>query len=66
MSEPKFDVVGKCAACGGPIVRQVSSEYHGDPMHLIMGPGSKNQMTTLVHLWCDDCGIAYHKEPTHD
>jgi len=55
---------GVCAVCGGEVIEKISSKYYGDPMHMIIGPGSASQMTTVHHGWhCTSCGIKYEFLP---
>lgn len=55
---------GICAVCGGKVVDKVTREYRGDPMRMIIGPGSRNQMSTVHHGWyCIACGIRYEFLP---
>lgn len=63
-AEAAFKHTGKpCAVCGTEIVREVRQEYRGDPMNLIIGPGSQNQMSTVIEMYCEPCGILYHHLP---
>jgi len=62
--EPKDDRVGTCVVCEGKVVAKVTREYRGDPMHMIIGPGSRNQMTTIHHgFHCVTCGLKYEFPP---
>jgi hypothetical protein len=49
--------------CNGIITEERSNRYLGDPMHFILGPGSQNQLTLVVELYCPRCGISYHHLP---
>lgn len=53
----------RCSVCGGEIVVDEWSEYLGDPMLMIIGPGSRNQFTTRRAIYCKDCGVSYHRLP---
>lgn len=56
---------GVCRVCGGEVVAKVTEEYHGDPMHRIIGPGARHQMRTVHHGWhCAGCGLKYEFVPT--
>ena len=58
--KPADPRVGTCVLCGGETVAKVTREYLGDPMHMIIGPGSANQMSTVHHgFHCVDCGHRY-------
>ncbi len=60
----KVDTNVPCQAnCKGTIVKETSREYLGDPMHAIIGPGGRDQLTTIVQLYCPRCGIMYHHLP---
>lgn len=51
---------GVCRVCDGKVVAKVTTKYLGDPMHMIIGPGSRNQMVTRNEGWhCSSCGIRY-------
>lgn len=65
--EPRDNRTGTCMICQGKIVARVTREYHGDPMHMIIGPGSRNQMTTVHHgFHCTRCGLKYEFPPPKD
>lgn len=49
--------------CGGVVVEHTSSRYAGDPMHAIMGPGSRNQYTVFTEYYCEKCGLTYKFPP---
>ncbi len=49
--------------CPGRIVEETERKYLGDPMHRIIGPGGRNQLTVVTVLYCPYCGIQYHKLP---
>ena len=55
----------KCTGreCEGEIIREVSFQYLGDPMQMIIGPGSRSQRTQITELYCQECGITYHHLP---
>ena len=61
----KHDTQVPCAipSCKGTIIEHRHKEYLGDPMDLIIGPGSRNQMTLVVNRYCSRCGISYHHLP---
>ena len=51
---------GVCVVCSGKAVAKITNRYLGDPMHMIIGPGSRNQMTRTHHGWhCVSCGLKY-------
>ena len=52
-----------CVACRGTVVQQTTMEYLGDPMHMIIGPGSRNQMTRVTNIHCMKCGLKYEFLP---
>ncbi len=58
---------GCCAVCGKTLVIETKtwSEYRGDPMLMIIGPGSRNQMTqaSSTAIYCKYCGLLYHVDP---
>lgn len=61
---PKDDRHGECVVCSGKVIARITHEYLGDPMHMIIGPGSRNQMTTIHHgFHCTTCGIKYEFPP---
>ena len=63
-SPPKEERTGTCVFCGGLVVGRISRKYYGDPMRRIIGPGSRNQMTTVHHGWhCQECGLKYEFPP---
>lgn len=51
-----------CSACSGKIVAYTELVYLGDPMSLIAGPGSRNQMTRKTTTYCASCGLLYRLE----
>jgi uncharacterized protein YbaR (Trm112 family) len=53
----------KCVVCKTPLTLCKSWEYRGDPMHMIIGPGGKNQMTATQAIYCPKCGLSYRQEP---
>lgn len=53
----------ECVGCSGDVVRVRTTAYRGDPMLQIIGPGSKNQMTTSISYHCSQCGIMYAFPP---
>lgn len=56
---------GVCVVCSGEVVAKVTREYRGDPMHQIIGPGGRNQMSSVHHGWhCVSCGLRYEFIPT--
>jgi hypothetical protein len=59
--------VGECS-CGGEIIRvtKTTHEYHGDPMHMIIGPGYRNQLTQVVKIetYCTSCKLFYSNSGT--
>lgn len=63
---PKVEPTGtQCRICGGDVVRWSNRVYVGDPMRRIIGPGSRNQMSTITKIYCDDCGIMYNHVVPH-
>lgn len=65
----KHDTKVPCQTqCKGTIMEERSRRYLGDPMHAIIGPGYKNQLTLVVEYYCSRCGIMYHHlpEPARD
>jgi|WetSurMetagenome_2_1015567.scaffolds.fasta_scaffold480500_2 hypothetical protein len=73
MTDTKDERTGTCRVCSGKVVARVTRGYHGDPRHMIFGPGSRNQMTTKHHgFHCTTCGLKYEfpspqaEEPRHD
>lgn len=61
---PEDKRTGVCVFCQGKVIARMSREYFGDPMHMIMGPGSKNQFTTVHHgFHCENCGLKYEFPP---
>jgi len=63
MSVENTNVKCRIQQCPGEIVLETCQEYLGDPKQAIMGPGYKNQFTTIVVLYCSHCGVQYHKLP---
>lgn len=61
----KYDTGISCVipACTGHIVEDRQRRYLGDPMHFILGPGSRNQMTSTTEHYCGECGVSYHHLP---
>lgn len=57
MSDTKSNKL--CAVCKTQLTVRTTTAYLGDPMHMICGPGSKNQMTKTVSTFCGDCGLIY-------
>lgn len=57
------EIVGACRVCAGQVVRVTRFVYRGGPMHRIVGPGSKNQMSRDVKIACSECGVMYSKPP---
>lgn len=61
---PRDDRTGACVFCKGKVVARVTREYLGDPRHMIIGPGSKNQMSVIHHgFHCTKCGLKYEFPP---
>jgi 3-polyprenyl-4-hydroxybenzoate decarboxylase len=61
---PKDDRVGECVVCNSKIIAKITSEYLGDFHHMIIGPGSRQQMTTIHHgFHCTKCGLKYEFPP---
>ncbi len=56
-------LASKCVVCRTHLERLSFKAYRGDPMHMIIGPGSVNQMSTVTELYCPQCGIKYLQEP---
>lgn len=56
-------LTAKCVVCKRPLTKLSGSEYRGDPMHMILGPGSRNQMTHFTKIYCDWCGLEYRHLP---
>lgn len=48
-----------CSVCRVPLSVESIQTYLGDPMHLICGPGSRNQMTLVRTTFCGTCGLLY-------
>jgi hypothetical protein len=48
-----------CAVCHVPLVIESKKVYRGDPMSMIIGPGSRNQMSTEISTHCPQCGLKY-------
>ena len=63
MGNDYVTLASKCVVCKGPLTRVDGWEYRGDPMHMIIGPGSKNQMSRTQAIYCPKCGLSYHHEP---
>ena len=61
--DPKPDPGPKCVVCEGPLTEKSWSSYVGDPMQMIIGPGSRNQMTAQHAIWCPQCGLQYRSLP---
>lgn len=55
-----------CVVCNGTVVEETTMEYYGDPRHMIIGPGSRNQMTPHTTIHCTKCGIKYAFLPGAD
>ena len=49
--------------CKGTIIEEKNREYIGDPMHRIIGPGGKNQLSLIIKYYCSRCKIMYHSLP---
>ena len=62
----EFDTGVACRipGCSGVIVEDVSYRYLGDPMHQIIGPGGRNQLTRVVRYYCSACAVAYNHLPS--
>lgn len=63
MGNDYVTLASKCVVCKTPLTRVDGWEYRGDPMHMIIGPGSKNQMSRTQAIYCPKCGLTYHHEP---
>lgn len=48
-----------CSACSGRLLQETVFEYVGDPMNMIVGPGSRNQMSKRTTTYCGECGALY-------
>ncbi len=59
----KTGVDCKIPGCGGVIIKEVYSEYRGDPMQMVIGIGARKQMTRVTEIYCQECGISYHHMP---
>ena len=58
---------GKCRVCGGVVTETYSKQYDPRSGPMIYGPGSRNQYNwTSSGLYCQDCGLSYHKLPKND
>ncbi len=55
--------MAKCVVCKMELRDETKKVYMGDPMHAIIGPGFKNQLTPVRSIWCPRCGIKYHSLP---
>jgi hypothetical protein len=63
-SPPEETRTGTCVFCQGKVIGRISREYRGDPMHRIIGPGGRNQMTNVHHgFHCSRCGLRYEFPP---
>jgi hypothetical protein len=49
--------------CGGDVLEEQHLEYRGDPRHMIIGPGSQNQMRRVVTYYCGTCYVSYRRPP---
>jgi len=58
-----FPTSSICPVCGGRVVRHTTSQYFGDPLNQIMGPGSRNQMTTVTQYYCETCKVIFVSPP---
>jgi hypothetical protein len=47
-------------------VKETTMDYLGDPMRMIIGPGSRNQMTHVTCIYCTSCGLKYEFLPPND
>ena len=79
MSEPKIEDTDKdCPVCytnwrlndsyvGSPvkIKKKTESMYSTSPLEDILGTGDKKQQGEKVTLYCDKCGILFHKLPEY-
>lgn len=64
---PKDDRIGECVVCKSEVIAKITSEYLGDFRHMIIGPGSKQQMSTTHHgFHCTKCGLKYEFPPQND
>jgi hypothetical protein len=52
-----------CVACRGTVVKNTTMEYLGDYRNLIIGPGSRSQMTPVTNIHCTKCGLKYEFLP---
>ena len=57
------DPAPRCVVCGGPLTEHRGTEYRGDPMHMIIGPGHEMQRTAIYAIWCPRCGLDYRHAP---
>ena len=57
-------IVGRCTACSGSVVKEVTSKYNPMSGPPIFGPGSQNQYIEETSYHCEDCGIEYRFPPT--
>ncbi len=62
----EFDTGVACriSGCSGLIIEDVSYRYLGDPMHQIIGPGGRNQLTRIVKHYCSVCAVQYAHLPS--
>ena len=56
------EVVGKCRVCGGQVIG-LAYEKFSSPLPPIIGPGSKNQYSTVNEFYCESCGVMYRFPP---
>jgi len=64
-AEPEPEPDGECVVCHGPLVVNETREFDPRLGPLIIGPGSRNQYSTVHHGWyCEWCGIRYHHLPS--
>ena len=61
--ETDTEVLCAVPFCEGKIIKNEYKTYLGDPKSAIIGPGGKDQMTTVTTLYCSVCGILYHHLP---
>jgi transcriptional regulator with XRE-family HTH domain len=52
-----------CVVCEEPLVANTWSEYLGDPMLMIIGPGHAAQRVQRHVIYCQLCGLLYHVMP---